>query len=120
MSFVWGSWFFLAIAAKNCDSEGYTHLSPSSRGIEEVSRSVERFPGARECGGGWLPPSLCEERKRDQGDEEDWWSTGHLSADDGSEAVLWSTGQPPAFEGELEWAEWSTGHDMDVDGGCGS
>ena len=54
MSFVWGSWFFLAIAAKNWDSEGYTHLSPSNRGIEEVSRSAERFPDTFgwECSGG--------------------------------------------------------------------
>ena len=52
MSFVWGLWFFLAIAAKNWDSEGYTHLSPSKRGMEEASRSVERFPGTRKRGGG--------------------------------------------------------------------
>lgn len=87
MSFAWGSWFFLAIAAKNWDSEGYTHLSPSNRGIEEVSRSMERFPGTCGCGReeGRLPPSLGEERKRDQGDDEDWWSTGHLSVDDEEE-----------------------------------
>ena len=106
MSFVWGSWFFLAIAAKNCDSEGYTHLSPSNRGIEEVSRSVDRFPGTCGRGGGWLSPSVLEENKRDQGDEEDWWSTGHLSVDkeDGGcwEGLLWSTGQPPAFGGGFE------------------
>ena len=96
ISFVWGSWFFLAIAAKNWDSEGYTHLSPSNRGIEEVSRSVERFPGACGGGGGLLPPSVFEEKKRDQGDEGDWWSTGHMSVDDEDgecwEGFLWSTG----------------------------
>ena len=52
MSFVLGSWFFLAIAAKNWDSEGYTHLSPPNRGMEEVSRSAERFPGTCKCGCG--------------------------------------------------------------------
>ena len=77
MSFVWGSWFFLAIAAKNWDSEGYTHLSPSSLGIEEISRSAERFLGTCgcECGFGeaWLLPlELEDERKRDQGEDEDW------------------------------------------------
>lgn len=76
MSFAWGSWFFLAIAAKNWDSDGYTHLSPSNLGIEEVSRSVERLSGSRRCGRGlgegWFPPlSSGEERKRDQGDDED-------------------------------------------------
>ena len=64
-------------------------------------------------------PSLEEERKRDQGDE-DWWSTGHLSADDECwEELSWSTGQLPAFEDGLERIEWSTGHDMDANRGRG-
>ena len=64
------------MAAKNWDSEGYTQLSPSNLGIEEFSRSVERFSCARGFKGGfgeeWLPPTSLEERKRDQGDDEDW------------------------------------------------
>jgi len=87
------------MAAKNWDSEGYTHLSPSNRGIEDISRSVERFPAACERGGCVI--FWCgEERKRDQGDEEDWWSTGHGSDDE--EEVLWSTGQLLEFEGGFE------------------
>ena len=91
MSGACGLWCLRAIAAKNCDSDGYTHGSPSPRGIEEVSRAVERGVGGDEGAAG-VEGVL----------EEGWERTV-----DHVERVVWSTGHASA---PAAGAGWSTGH----------
>jgi hypothetical protein len=73
MSDACGLWFLRAIAAKNCASEGYTQFPSAGLGIEDVSRSVDRWE-ALAGDFGW------SDGKRRLKVEGESWSTGHLSA----------------------------------------
>lgn len=86
-----------AIAAKNCACEGYTHFSPSVRGMDDISRSVGR------CSGAHLNAALVGDVDAGAGD-------GRKPVHD--DRVLWSTGHfsPPSTELDELDAVWSTGH----------
>jgi hypothetical protein len=103
MSAASGLWFLRIMAAKNCASEGYTHVLELSLGMLEEVRSVERA-GVWVGGGGRASEGRFE--KKFSHDERGECSTGHLSVDVEA-GVLCSTGQ---------CADLSTGHCPDMIG----